>query len=274
MDNSQIKRLLLFISTVPEARQCKALMSYLYSRKFINELHGILQIIRLDTEEARNRARSGKYFSITVVPSLVVILENGVTKIYNGSDKISMFVELMLSPPPQPEILPPSTGKYVNMDSYESERKPLNRRKNTKIVVDDNLSEIDFNRQETSDFPFTNDDEENFLNNMEEIPQNEENISQDEIIEEEPVKKGKKTKKSTKTTKNAKKVTKKTKITVSTKIPKKSGMSDTMSKAAAMKAEFENKIESTKPKQPKDFEKIEEIDNFDNDFEGDFQEIE
>ena len=66
-----------------------------------------VQIIKLDTEAARAKAASGKYFQIHAVPSLVVVFEQGNIQQFLGAEKILQWVKMVTSrPPPPPEETP------------------------------------------------------------------------------------------------------------------------------------------------------------------------
>lgn len=52
--------------------------------------------IRLDTKEARNAAKNGKFFSITSVPSLIVSYYDGKNQLYLGKHKIMEFFNVLI----------------------------------------------------------------------------------------------------------------------------------------------------------------------------------
>lgn len=252
MENVPISKLILFVSTVPEARMCRTLMNILNSRGILQQLNGFLSMVRLDTEESRRKVMNGKYFSITQVPSLVVILQNNVTKIYSGNEKIARYLDLLVNPPQNENPYTdqnPYGGKYVSLDE-QAEAFQNSKNKNKKIVIGDDLN-----------LPIKDggiiegeimDDEGGFNEPILEIepevePEIEEEVERSDL--EEIPKPKKSTKKSSK--KTTKKSSAKTPKKMSLKTAEKVQDSELMLKAKAMQAQFSNNIELTTPKPKK-----------------------
>lgn len=86
-----------------------------------------IDIVRLDTKKARERAQRGKYVQINVVPSLMVIFTDGNLQLFTGSEKIVKWikqaVEFTSQPPPQEtQIGTPKQKQYpVKFDDTDSE---------------------------------------------------------------------------------------------------------------------------------------------------------
>lgn len=249
MENVPISKLILFVSTVPEARMCRSLMNYLQSKNIFQRLNGGLQIIRLDSEESRQRARNGKYFSITQVPSLVVILENDLTKIYNGADKISQYLTMLVTPPPE-EPSYYEGGRYVGLEAEAERNKFYNsKNKNKKIVIGG--EEVERSDSIGNEIPPNDLQEFEPVDDFQPIEieevEEEDAQEQEEVEVEEKPKKSKKASKKT-TKKSSKKSTdSKKKITLKTS----QASSDLMQKAAAMQAQFDTNIELTTPRPKK-----------------------
>ena len=49
-------------------------------------------VLRLDTEESRSKAASGKYFQITAVPTLVVVYNDGNVQLFLGAEKVLQWM--------------------------------------------------------------------------------------------------------------------------------------------------------------------------------------
>ena len=90
-----ISEVLLFIAT--NSRACMGCM------EFIDRHRLPVKIIRLDSEEARTIAAGGTFFQITVVPTMVVIYNDGNTQLFIGTPKIIQWLTMMISRQESPE---------------------------------------------------------------------------------------------------------------------------------------------------------------------------
>lgn len=54
-----------------------------------------IKLVRLDTAEARTAAATGKLFQITVVPTMVVIYEDGNLQMFVGAEKITQWLSAL-----------------------------------------------------------------------------------------------------------------------------------------------------------------------------------
>jgi hypothetical protein len=92
-----ISEAILFVATNSNA--CKPCLQFVSQQKIP------MQIVRLDTESARKSAENGKFFQITVVPTMVIVYEDGNTQLFLGTQKIIQWFKAMIKPPsrPQPE---------------------------------------------------------------------------------------------------------------------------------------------------------------------------
>jgi hypothetical protein len=97
-----IKDLLLFIST--SSANSRTIVQYIQT----TQVPLPISIIKLDTEEARERAGSGKYFSIKSVPTLAVVLSTGNIQLFVGSPKIVEWLISAYNPPTPPSPPRPS----------------------------------------------------------------------------------------------------------------------------------------------------------------------
>lgn len=237
----QINKLLLFISTVPQAKSCKQLMSML--REVLPYLNGLLQIIRLDTDEARKRVAKGKYFNITQVPSLVVIL-NGTIQLYTGVEKIVSYINILVNPPPPPQDFSGSVDyqnpKYspqkvtYDPDNFDVASPPPPKQKKKIIIDDSNDNEVAANE-------VANDNE------LAEVEEDDRPLEESDFIEPPPKpKKGKA--KSTKQSKTKKDVEQEFPVSEDGAVNRPSPKtSEIKSKADEMAAQFNSIIDSTGP---------------------------
>jgi hypothetical protein len=100
------------------------------------------QIVRLDTQEARDIAQSGEFFQITHVPTMVVTYEDGNTQLFMGAPKIESWVASMVRPQraPEPEPEPdfePDSMTFTKVPKVKKAKKAEAK----KIVIDDYESE-------------------------------------------------------------------------------------------------------------------------------------
>lgn len=94
-----------------------------------------VQAVRLDTKEARDKAKSGKYFQITNVPSLLIIYEDGNMQLFVSFQKISQIVSNMRREEPPPEEEPHVPAKR--------KKKKAPKSKKTIVYEDDEPDEIE-----------------------------------------------------------------------------------------------------------------------------------
>lgn len=83
-----IAEVLLFIAT--NSRACAPCIEFKSHHRFP------AQIIRLDTESARDQATNGSFFQITSVPTMVVIYNDGNTQLFVGSPKIIQWMTMII----------------------------------------------------------------------------------------------------------------------------------------------------------------------------------
>lgn len=84
-----ISEVLLFIAT--NSRICMSCM------EFIRRYNLPIEVVRLDSEESRTAAANGTYFQVTVVPTMVVIYEDGNTQLFIGAPKITQWLTMLIS---------------------------------------------------------------------------------------------------------------------------------------------------------------------------------
>lgn len=84
-----VQRLILFCSTT--SRACVPCIKFAYQNKLP------VEIVRLDTQEARERVRHGRYFQIQVVPTLVVIRTGGKLQLFAGQEKVMSWFHSIIS---------------------------------------------------------------------------------------------------------------------------------------------------------------------------------
>lgn len=83
-----ISEVLLFIAT--NSRACAPCIEFKTHHRFP------AQIIRLDSESAREQATNGSFFQITSVPTMVVIYNDGNTQMFVGSPKIIQWMSMII----------------------------------------------------------------------------------------------------------------------------------------------------------------------------------
>lgn len=88
MPDFVISEIILFIAT--NSRACVGCIN------FIGQNRLPVQIVRLDTQDARDEAASGKFFQITVVPSMVVNYTDGNTQLFLGTEKIIQWLTAII----------------------------------------------------------------------------------------------------------------------------------------------------------------------------------
>jgi hypothetical protein len=124
-------RLILFSSST----STKALQA----ERLIGEKIPNIKIVRLDTKEQREQVRSGKYFSIYEVPTLIAHHQNGKIDIWKGLDHIvPLFSAPQNQGQDQPQRKPrksdnmydnpegrPRSGRSYEEESYSSEEEPF-----------------------------------------------------------------------------------------------------------------------------------------------------
>lgn len=83
-----------------------------------------IKIVRLDTEEARRKAKYNKKISITKVPTLAVIFDDDDIKIYIGSEKICKWIrnfKQQTDAPPEVEVQQPESKRNVTVIETNSD---------------------------------------------------------------------------------------------------------------------------------------------------------
>lgn len=80
-----IQRVILFCSTT--SRSSMPCINFAYQNRLP------VEIVRLDTEETRERVKHGRYFQIKVVPSLVVFRSQGDLQLFTGQKKVLMWLQ-------------------------------------------------------------------------------------------------------------------------------------------------------------------------------------
>jgi len=111
-----LQHLILFCSTT--SRACEPCIKFVYHH------HLPVQIVRLDSQEARTRALRGKYFQIQVVPTLVVIREGGDLQLFAGQQKVGVWLQKLIAKPPPPKVSPPEPERILSDSSEEESEIP------------------------------------------------------------------------------------------------------------------------------------------------------
>jgi len=107
-----ISEIYLFCSTTSPA--CKPCFDFIKEHSLLAQE---IQILRLDTKNQREKAKRGEKFQIRIVPTLMVIYNDGDTSLYQGQRKVISWLFMRLKtfeqaqmttppaylPPPQPE---------------------------------------------------------------------------------------------------------------------------------------------------------------------------
>lgn len=74
-----------------------------------------IQIVKLDTQKARNKVKKGKFFQITSVPSLVVLYQDGTLQMFIGKEKIINWIQQLIDAKSKP-----STPVYEQNEEMET----------------------------------------------------------------------------------------------------------------------------------------------------------
>lgn len=134
-----INDLILFISS--ESEPCQKCIS------FISRANFPINTVRLDTAEAREIAKNGKFFSITKVPTLIIIMDDGQASQYIGLDKVIQVIMSLLksNEDTQVEFInnPPPKKRDASMKISAAPEKSGNRKKKKKRgknvdIIDEN----------------------------------------------------------------------------------------------------------------------------------------
>lgn len=107
--NNSISNVILFV--------CSNSNASIEPLKLVRYYNIPLQIVKLDTQKARNKAKKGKYFQINSVPSLVVIYQDGTLQMFIGKEKIVNWIQQLVSS----KINEP-TQDYNQNDEYQETR--------------------------------------------------------------------------------------------------------------------------------------------------------
>lgn len=121
-----VSEAILFIAS--NSRACVSTMSLIESTRLP------IDIVRLDTQQARQIAMTGKYFQIRVVPTLVVVYSDGNLQLFVGAPKINQWIGMIThinSPRPSRPAQPPE--EYIEdapeeRISYDEPPRPPSRR--------------------------------------------------------------------------------------------------------------------------------------------------
>ena len=101
----------LFCSTVSPA--CLPCFQFLKGNR------SPIKVVRLDTKEARDRARNGKDFQIKSVPTLMVLYDDGNMQLFIGQQKVMPWMQRAIQTPPPPRSEP------MEEESSEEEYEPV-----------------------------------------------------------------------------------------------------------------------------------------------------
>lgn len=116
--------------------------------------HGIpVQIVRLDSIEARTVAANGKYFQITSVPTMVIMYQDGNTQLFLGAPKITQWLTSMLKSSAKERHVGPQ-----NMYGPVSTAHPLGKARRPVIDTGDDMP-IPIGEDEGDDEDYANLDE-------------------------------------------------------------------------------------------------------------------
>jgi hypothetical protein len=116
-----IKDIILFCSTTSQAS--------IPCLKFIQQHRLPVKVVRLDTQELRDRASRGKYFQVVTVPNLVVLYNDNNLQQFVGRDKIIRWFTNII----QQNNRPPHVAQPVfDEESSSEEEEPVRRRRKPK----------------------------------------------------------------------------------------------------------------------------------------------
>lgn len=116
-----IKDIILFCSTTSQAS--------IPCLKFIQQHRLPVKVVRLDTQELRDRASRGKYFQVVTVPNLVVLYNDNNLQQFVGRDKIIRWFTNIIQ---QNNRAPPVAQPVFEEESSSEEEEPIRRRRKPK----------------------------------------------------------------------------------------------------------------------------------------------
>lgn len=151
----QINGIVLFVSTASSA--CVDVMKYVMNTQ-LN-----VNVVRLDTQEDRRRALTGKYVKVESVPTMIVVYRDDTIQSFSGADKILRWMDHVVnsfksppnSLPPQQSQAPqtpqqPRSSKSKKKTSRKSKKKRSTRRVEESEEENEG-ADIDFGEMDNND---------------------------------------------------------------------------------------------------------------------------
>lgn len=189
-----ISEAILFVATNSNAsRPCL---------QFVSQQKIPMQVVRLDTESARKSAASGKFFQITVVPTMVIAYEDGNTQLFLGSQKIIQWLTAMMKASSRPEPQPSVSDHGQNMYGPISTSYPIAKSRRPIVDEGDDIEDEDSGmlrhpRPPQRKMPVVVEDDEQYEYGegspyMNEVPEDYQEEPQDEVVLQKPKARAKK----------------------------------------------------------------------------------
>ena len=115
-----ISEIYLFCSTTSPA--CKPCFAYIREHPLLARE---IQMIRLDTKSQREQAKQGDKFQIRVVPTLMVIYNDGDTSLYQGQQKVISWLFLRLKTFEQSQTTTPPSAYLPQKENIQRTPRPF-----------------------------------------------------------------------------------------------------------------------------------------------------
>ena len=115
-----ISEIYLFCSTTSPA--CKPCFAYIREQPLLARE---IQMIRLDTKSQREQAKQGDKFQIRVVPTLMVIYNDGDTSLYQGQQKVISWLFLRLKTFEQSQTTTPPSAYLPQKENIQRTPRPF-----------------------------------------------------------------------------------------------------------------------------------------------------
>lgn len=104
-----------------------------------------IKIVRLDTQEAREKALNGKLFQVKHVPTMVIRYDDGNIQQFIGVEKVSKIITSLVQQQNPPEPPPPTPIEDVEDEPSPKKKKKTTKKKTRKPKdIPEQISDLDF----------------------------------------------------------------------------------------------------------------------------------
>lgn len=140
--NNSISNVILFV--------CSNSNSSIEPLNLIQYYNIPVQVVKLDNQKARNKAKKGRFFQITSVPSLVVIYQDGTLQMFVGKDKTVNWIQQLVSNKMQPTYNQPEEYEETALDNAPKPKKSKKKKRKRK-------------KPKNLDYSSSDDDDDDFI---------------------------------------------------------------------------------------------------------------